>query len=1285
MTDELTPTPAGISGADIATTGARSGQARAGASRSAYTVAAAAPPVLTSIAPTSAVVGGAAFTLTATGSNFESGAVLLWNGDPLPTTRVSATQLTAPVTPPATGTGGAVSVVVRNPTLALSAPQTFTVQAPAPPVLTAIAPTSATIGDGVFSLTATGSSFDTGAVIVANGVALPTTRISPTQLTTPINLAGVTPGTVPVLVRNGTEAQSAPQSFVVHPAPVPVLDSIFPSERNVGDVFALSAFGSIFSDGAVIVWNGSEQPTTRVSATELRANMDLGGSLAGTVPVLVRNPTGTESATLPFQVDPSIIPGQRLPAIVIGGVPSGSDASRRVLVESLTIHDQLNEVPNTCTLTVQGNRPSEGSELVIAYGSASNPARLFAGNVVRVTQLYVVGRPVNVLWQVEGIDYTWALNRRLVIGRYTSLSASAIALDLVAKWAPAGFTTGIEAGLPVLDEISFTNTPLMDAFAQLATRIGGYAECDYFKVIRLWLTATGTPPTALTPTHPSLQEFQVMRDLSQVVTRALVEGGGANALALVPPGETRIPVEDATWYADDGGRLTSGPQRLTYTGRVEAGGGAMASAVGGGTGNTAPLSAPTVGTAAGAGLPAGTYRYAYTWTTTAGESLPSPMAPFNTASAGGPSAAPSATPKAGAGLGSGSYRYCYTWVTATGETVASPVATASTTSTATAPPTNGPSVTPGLGAGLAAGSYTYAVTFTTATGETTRSTNNAGLTASQASDPTIAPDPHYIGTAVSGKLTPDTDYKVGYFYAADNQTPSPYTTKISPLGTIRTSTLGGQYVDLNSNISGAPSGGKYWLCIAAKGTSSPLYYYPWDNSMTNIGKYFTDAELVQQPQANQTVNNCGKAQAILANIPIGPAGVTGRKLYRTVKNGSTSTFGLCATINNNVATSLATPDTLADSSLGPAPPATNTTTQATQQVTLAGIAAGPSGVTSRKLYRTVVNGGTYYLLTTIAGNAATTYTDAAADSALGTTQPPTTSTAVLAQAVLSAIAVGPTLTNGRKVYRTVKNGSALKLLATITNNTATTLPADALADASLGVTAPTTDTSGLPSQSEGGQVNAGSTTIPVASVDPFKPEGWCSVGHQLVRYRGVSATALTGIPPEGPGSLTVSIPYSTPITVVPQVTGIPASGPGAIVLQILPGDEVNLLVIIDDVEAQTALAGVLGGDGVVEEYQQDRRINLAEATARAAALLDLKRDILETYRYRVRDPLTRSGTTVAVDLPAPTDVHGTYEIQDVTISGFLGTDEYPFYDVTASSRRFTFEDLLRRRRAALGG
>jgi hypothetical protein len=708
----------------------------------------------------------------------------------------------------------------------------------------------------------------------------------------------------------------------------------------------------------------------------------------------------------------------------------------------------------------------------------------------------------------------------------------------------------------------------------------------------------------------------------------------------------------------------------------------MASAVGGGVGNTAPLAAPTVGTAAGAGLPAGTYRYAYTWTTSAGESLPSPAAPFNTASVGGPGAAPGATAVAGTGLGTGSYRYVFTWVTASGETVASPVATVSTTSTATNPPSSAPSLVTSLGLGLVGGGYKYAVTFATAGGETTPSVVNSISVPAQTSDPTGAPGQYFIGSNPSGKLLPSTDYTVAYFASADNNAPATYPTKISPTRVMRSGTNGHLHLDALSVINNLPSGGVYWVALSQGGKTGPLYYIkPTSKGVyCDVSDTLTDAQLAGQPVANHTTNNCGKNQVVVSNIPIGPAGVVARKIYRTAKGGTA--LALLATLNNNVATALAAPDATPDASLGPPPPTTNTTAQNTNNVALSGIVAGPTGVTSRKIYRSYVNGGTYYLLATLGNNSTTSYTDSAPDGSLGASSPPTTSTAVLAQAVLSAVAVGPTLTAGRRIYRTVKNGTALKLLGTITNNTATTFPADTAADASLGTAAPTTDTSGLPSQIEGGQVNAGSTSIPVASVDPFKPEGWCSVGHQLVRYRGVSASALTGIPPDGAGSLEVSIPYNTPITVVPQVTGIPASGAGAIVLPILPGDPVNLLVILDDTAAQSALAGVLGGDGVVEDYQQDRRINEDEARARAAALLDLKSAILETYRYRSRDPLTKSGTTITVDLPAPTDVHGTYEIQDVTITGFLGTDEYPTYDVTASSRRFTFEDLLRRRRAA---
>jgi hypothetical protein len=67
-----------------------------------------------------------------------------------------------------------------------------------------------------------------------------------------------------------------------------------------------------------------------------------------------------------------------------------------------------------------------------------------------------------------------------------------------------------------------------------------------------------------------------------------------------------------------------------------------------------------IGTQAGAGLPAGTYQYAYTWTSPSGETLPSPLSAFNPATSSGPAGAPTLALAAGTGLGLGRYRYAYT-------------------------------------------------------------------------------------------------------------------------------------------------------------------------------------------------------------------------------------------------------------------------------------------------------------------------------------------------------------------------------------------------------------------------------------------------------------------------------------------------------------------------------------------------------------------------------------------------------------------------------------------------
>ncbi len=71
-------------------------------------------PALTSLSPDSAVVGGAAFTLTVTGTNFTSDAVVNWNGTALTTTYVSGTTLTASVSASNIATAGTASVTVSN-------------------------------------------------------------------------------------------------------------------------------------------------------------------------------------------------------------------------------------------------------------------------------------------------------------------------------------------------------------------------------------------------------------------------------------------------------------------------------------------------------------------------------------------------------------------------------------------------------------------------------------------------------------------------------------------------------------------------------------------------------------------------------------------------------------------------------------------------------------------------------------------------------------------------------------------------------------------------------------------------------------------------------------------------------------------------------------------------------------------------------------------------------------------------------------------------------------------
>lgn len=175
-------------------------------------------PALTGLSPNNATAGSGAFTLTANGTNFINGSAINWNGAPLTTIFVSASQLTATVPSSNITTAGTASVTVFTPLPGggTSNALTFTINSTNPlPVLTSLAPNTATAGAGSFTMVANGSNFVTTSVIKWNGATLTTTFISASQLSAAVPAANIaTAGTSTVTVFSSTPGGGTSNSVV---------------------------------------------------------------------------------------------------------------------------------------------------------------------------------------------------------------------------------------------------------------------------------------------------------------------------------------------------------------------------------------------------------------------------------------------------------------------------------------------------------------------------------------------------------------------------------------------------------------------------------------------------------------------------------------------------------------------------------------------------------------------------------------------------------------------------------------------------------------------------------------------------------------------------------------------------------------------------------------------------------------------------------------------------------------------------------------------------------------
>jgi hypothetical protein len=944
-------------------------------------------------------------------------------------------------------------------------------------------------------------------------------------------------------------------------------------------------------------------------------------------------------------------------AVVLGGSGTFQVTEQIILVggqqkrfrhASLSIRDYLGGQPNIMTGRVSEFKPDVGQEVKIGIGSTSPANLVFGGHIQRSTQTSEELKE-NVAWDITAVSYEWLLGKRFVNRKYVGVSVTVIVQDLFTRYAPEFTLFHLEAALPLSPEISFENQRLTDCLDTLSNAIGtGEWFVDATRDLHFgYLLAEGYASEIDLGYEEGFTNLQHDVDLSQVKNRIVVVCNGSQVATPVDPGSTVLPVEDETVFlASTTGRVKVGAHEyISYTGVIP---GKLTTIAGA----PVPSSGGSVSLASVAGMVLGPVSYKVTFKNDLGETLPGIKSSTITAPSWPIPSGPPSPSDGGFGRLVGSFFYLMTNVTQYGETSGS----SGSTFVAAAHAAPSAPILSSAGIGGLIGTYGYALSSVTQYGESTLSAAQL-ITHSQVAAPTAAPG--ISATGVAGNLQAGMTYfwKYTWITALGETTAGPGAGM----------TIGGSPTGANVNISNAPSSSIIRARVyRTKGGTSGPYYAIAETPVsqftsTTIVDNVVDSSLsTQEPSANTAGGGSTNV-----SVPVGPTGTSSRRVYRTAPGGSD--YRLVAEVEGNSTTSVV--DNTPSSSRGEASRPTNTA--GGKQATLF-VPVSISGTLARRIYRARSSGGPYLLLGEIKDNFTTGFTDNKVDTELGV-QSPSFSTAGGSAIFLSSIPVGPSYVKTRRIYRSKSGDPSNWYFVTEIGDNITTSFTDVKADADLGDVILEEATLG---------VDIGETSLRVTDVSAFQPGGgWAFVGSERIHYTGISGNSLTGIPASGDNSIQATHKAGSEILAPALLTGIPTSGNGSILYALTDGDSVNVLVTVQDTASQSTMAGLIGyGDGIFEEIIEDTSASEVEAIARANAKLSEIKDPIVTVKFDTRDMGARTGRSVVLNLPDPTNISGTFKIQNVTIE--LGAEApaaqlFPRRQVEASSRRFSFEQLLR--------
>ncbi len=248
-------------------------------------------PALTSVTPSAFSEGTT--TVTVNGFQFVYGAQILWNGNAVPTTFISSTQLVASIPAPNPGT---FPIAVSNPNPGSVTTKSLSVKVGPGQVVLTLQPyygTDVRVSNPLnIGLTVTGT--DNPAVnLLVNGVAGGNSQVGTAVSNSDGSITYTAPAVVPTpnVVQLTVVSVDNPSVSINHNIavlnPIPILSSANPSSFNVGPA-SVVVQGQSFITGAQVLMNGSAVPTTFNSGGQLTASLTI--TEPGTLDLQVLNP-----------------------------------------------------------------------------------------------------------------------------------------------------------------------------------------------------------------------------------------------------------------------------------------------------------------------------------------------------------------------------------------------------------------------------------------------------------------------------------------------------------------------------------------------------------------------------------------------------------------------------------------------------------------------------------------------------------------------------------------------------------------------------------------------------------------------------------------------------------------------------------------------------------------------------------------------------------------------------------------------------------------------------------